>query len=255
MRRREKFVISSIILAFGLLVLQYIPLEFRLLGVVIFFFISYLVSAWALFEDLSGVEWLTIVPLPSFYAFSVALFYYLLPESILSRILILVLFGVGMYALYLTANIYSVAKVRTIQLLRAAQTIGLFFSLLMSVLMTNTIFSFHLPFYLNGLFVALAHFPLFLIGYWSIKLSPTVEKNVWFITAASAILVGQFAVAFSFFPLTIWSASLLVTAVTYILLGLFYSHLQERLFKNTVGEFIIFSLFVSAAFFLLVQWK
>jgi hypothetical protein len=121
MRKREKFLVSSFVLSFALLGTQYVPLDFRLLATVLFFFITYAVSSWALFEDLGGVEWLTVVPLPSYYAISVSLFYFLLPENLLSRILILALFGVGMYAMYLTTNIFSVAKVRTIQLLREQQ--------------------------------------------------------------------------------------------------------------------------------------
>jgi hypothetical protein len=132
MRRREKFLLSSLILSFGLLSTQYVPLHFRFLAIALFFFVTYAVSAWALFEDLNGIEWLTVIPLPGMYAVSVALFYFLLPESTFTRVAILALFGVGMYALYLTSNIFTVAKVRTIQLLRAAHAVGLLFGVLMT---------------------------------------------------------------------------------------------------------------------------
>ena len=52
MTKRRKFILSSFILAVCLLVTQYIPVDFRFIGVAILFGISYAVSAWALSEDL-----------------------------------------------------------------------------------------------------------------------------------------------------------------------------------------------------------
>ena len=79
MSKRRKFLLSSLLLSLGLLAIQYVALEFRFVAVFGFFLVSYLVSAMALFDDLKGVEWVTIVPLPALYAASVALFYFLLP--------------------------------------------------------------------------------------------------------------------------------------------------------------------------------
>src|SRR3989339_1082421 len=104
MRRREKFILSSLFLSLALFGIQLVPLEFRVLAIALFFFLTYAVSAWALFEDLNGAEWFMIVPFPGMYAVAVSLFYYLLPENIWSKLAILGIFGVGMYALYLTAN-------------------------------------------------------------------------------------------------------------------------------------------------------
>jgi len=152
MRRREKFIIVSVLLSLGLLATQYVPIDWRYAAIGIFALISYLMSAWALSDDLQIYEWLTILPLPVLYASSVALFYFLLPEVLLSRLAILAVFGVGMYALFLTANIFSVAKGRTIQLLYAARAIALFFTMIISLLLTNTIFcDFFMKFYSKNL--------------------------------------------------------------------------------------------------------
>lgn len=198
MRRREKFIISSTILALSLLGIQYIPLEYRLLAFLVFFIASYLVSAAALYEDLFGVEWITIVPFPAMYAVAVGLFNFLLPNNLLSRFFILGLFGVGMYAQYLTANIYSVAKIRTIQLLRAAQTIGFFFTLLTSTLLTNFLFSLRLDFWWNGLIIFAIHFPLILMSLWSVDLSPRVERRIWLASGVFALVMAELGIIFSF---------------------------------------------------------
>jgi len=65
MRRREKFVLSAILLSLGLLSVQYISLDWRFGGVLIFTILAYFVSAWALSDDLQRFEWLTILPLPA----------------------------------------------------------------------------------------------------------------------------------------------------------------------------------------------
>lgn len=255
MRRREKFIISSVLLAFGLLGVQYVPLAYRYIAIAVFFVFSYLVSVWSLYEDLYGVEWFTIVPLPAMYGVSVSFFYFLLPNNWLSRVFIMALFGIGMYALYLTSNIYSVAKSRTIQLLRAAHTIGLLFTLLTSTLLTNFIFSLHFHFWVIGLLFFVAHFPLFLMALWSVELQPKIEGKLWLATLAFSLVVAQFGVVISFFPISVWNASLLTTSLCYILLGILQNHLQQRLFKNTVFEYLSFAALVFISFFLLLKWK
>ena len=110
MRRREKFVIASILLSTCLLFVQYTSLEWRYWVMGAFVLLTYGISSWTLSDDLQRHERMTIVPVPALYAGAVGLFYFLLPSNLLTRIFILVLFGIGMYAIYLTSNIYSVAK-------------------------------------------------------------------------------------------------------------------------------------------------
>lgn len=255
MRRREKFVLSAIALSLGLLSVQYISLDWRFVGVVLFTIVSYFVSAWALSDDLQKFEWITILPLPALYAGAVGAFYFLLPESILSRVFNLVLFGFGVYALYLTSNIYSVAKGRTIQLLHAAHAIGLLFTLLTSLLFLNTIFSQHLEFYFNGLLVGLLHFPLILLFLWSVGLEPRIDRQLVHISLMLTLFLVELAIVLSFFPFSVWNISLLIMTFLYIGLGILQSHLQSRLFQNTLNEYSWVAVFLCLIFALLLPWK
>jgi hypothetical protein len=255
MRRREKFVLSAILLSLGLLSVQYISLDWRFVGVLIFSVLAYFVSAWALSDDLQKIEWITILPLPALYAGAVGAFYFLLPANLGSRIFNLVLFGVGMYALYLTSNIYSVAKGRTIQLLHAAHAIGLLFTLLTSLLFLNTIFSQHLPFYLNGLLVGLLHFPLIFLFLWSVNLEQRVDKQVTHVSWMFTLFLVELAIIFSFFPFSVWNVSLLIMTFLYIGLGILQSHFQNRLFQNTLNEYSWVAVFLGIVFVLLLPWK
>lgn len=255
MRKRERFIIGACILALGLLITQFVPLVFRLLASFLFFVISYGVSAWALREDVEGIEWVTVVPLPAFYAVSVSLFYFLLPENLLSKIAIFIVFGVGMYALYLTSNIYAVAKVRTIQLLRAAHAVGLFMLLVATVLFANVIFSYHLPFWMNMLTIFITTFPLIFMFLWSIELKPTIGKHQVVQSLSIALILAEIAGVLSFLPSTIWWSSLIITTLVYTVLGLLHSKVIGRLFQNTLLEYVFALGVVFIAFFIFLQWR
>lgn len=255
MRRREKFVITSIVLSIGLLAVQYVSLDWRYWAVAGLVFVSYLLSAWALADDLQKHEWLTVVPFPALYAGAVGLFYFLLPENVLSRFFILGLFGVGMYALLLTANIYSVAKGRTIQLLHAAHAVGLLFTLLTSLLLTNTIFSLRLPFYANAMMVGVSHFLISLMSLWSVELESRVTKRVLTLSLVMGLLLAEVALVLSFYPFSVWNISLFVMALLYVGLGILHNFIRGRLFENTLQEYSLVAFFILIMFVILFPFK
>lgn len=255
MTKRRKFLLSAMVLTVGLLGLQLVQLEYRYVAVFGFFLVTYLISAWALFEDLKGVEWLTLLTLPALYAVAVALFYYLLPAHVLTRFIVLILFGIGLYAIYLTENIYSVAAIRTIQLLRAAHAVGFLMTVLTLVLGYNTIYSLRLTWWMNGLLVGVASWPLLLQALWSIKLPSRLSLPLWLMSSIVALLLLQLSITLSFLPVTVWIASLFLAAVVYVVLGLLQHALDERLFSRTVYEYLIVGIFVLIATLMVTPWK
>lgn len=255
MRRREKFVIAAVILSLGLLGVQYVPLVWRYAAVGLFMLLTYGVSAWALSDDLQRHEWMTIIPLPALYAGAVGLFYFLLPTNWVTRLFILGLFGVGMYALYLTANIFSVAKGRTIQLLHAAHAVAMFFILVTSLLFLNTIFSLKLSAGLNAGLVSLSHAPLAFIFLWSINLKERLGRDVYILTGVSSLILAELAAILSFYPFSVWHISLFVMAALYIMLGIGQSYLRSRLFSNTIREYSLVAFFVTLVFIVLFPGK
>lgn len=255
MRRRERFVVASIILSLGLFFVQLVDVEYRVWAVVALGFVSYLLSAWALFEDLQPFEWFTVLPFPVFYAISVGFFYFLLPTNFVSQMLVLTIFGVGMYALFLTSNIFSVAKGKAIQLIHAAHAIGLLFTLFTSLLLTNTVFSLHLPFYLNGLAVAVIHFPLVLMSLWSVKLEQRVSRETLVLTGMLTLILTELAIGLSFYPISVWNQALLTMAVLYIGLGILQNYLRGILFSNAIREYSLVAGLVAFIFMMLFPLK
>jgi hypothetical protein len=255
MRRREKFVLAATVLSIGLSLVQYTGIEWRYYAIMGLMVLTYFVSAWSLSDDLQPHEWLTVLPFPVIYTAAVALFYFLLPTAFFTRILFLALFGVGLYGLYLTSNIFSVAKGRTIQLIYAAHAVGLFFTLFTSMLLTNTIFSLRMPFYSNALLGGLVHFPLIMMSLWSIKLEPVVSKAILQKTTLLTVILVELIALFSFLPLPAWHSSLFVMGAFYIGLGVLQSQIRERLFNNTANEYSLVAVFLGFIFFILLPWK
>lgn len=238
MRKRQKLVLTAVILTLGMWGMQMTPIEWRYILTASLAGVSWLMSSWSLKDGLSKVEWLT-VPLPmALFSAAVGLFYILLPQYWWARLLIILLFGVGQYALLLTANIFSVAAIRTIALFRAASAVGFVMTLLTGFLMYNTILSFRLQFWFLGIWVFLVSFLLLLPSLWSVNLETKVTRNLFNFTMWLSILMGFMGMAIAFWPISIAVASLFLSTMLYVVLGISQHHFSQRLFKRTVTEYL-----------------
>ena len=255
MTKRKKFVLVSLVLALGLLATQSVGVEYRYQALALLALVAYGASAWALFEDLKGVEWLMVLILPVLYPVSVGLFYFLLPQQILSRVFILGLFGVGMYALLLTANIFSVAAIRTIQLLRAAHAVAFVLILVAGWFLFDTIWSFKLAFWLNALLVGGVTELLLLVGLWSMELTEGgISGRVLKYSGVLSGLLAAVAMALSFWPVSVVLGSLFLVSMLYVGLGLSQQYFAGRLFQNTVKEYLMVGLVVVITMMWVTYW-
>lgn len=252
--KREKFTLIIAILTLGLLTVQLATPSFRYPLTVGLVVLTYILSAWGLREDLAGLEWLTLFILPTMYAAAVPLFYFLLPVRWLTRLPTAILFALGMYAILLVENIYNVAAVRTIQLLRAAHSVGLLLTLVTCFLLFAIIFSLHLPFYWNFLLVFVTSFLLVLQSLWAMKLEAKISQEIFLYTVVTSLVLSELAFVFSFWPIQTIIEALFLTTVFYSLVGMVQQHLVERLFKRTVIEFIVVSAIVFMLVLLTTRW-
>ena len=254
MTKRVKLVITSLLLSLGIFGVQLVDVEARYQAMGLLAGFAYGLSAWSLFEDLRGVEWFTVLILPVMYSVSVALFYFLLPERILSKMMILTGFGVGMYALLLTENIFNVASIRTIQLLRAAHAVGFLLTLMVAFFLWDTIFSFRLMPWWNFLLVFVTSLPLVLSSLWSVNLEKSISKEVWRNSLALSWGLSSLALAISFWPVTIIMASLFLVSGLYVSMGLLQHKLSGRLFKKTIKEYLWVGAVVFMITLFLTKW-
>ena len=252
--KRRKIVLVAMLLAWGILVMQFISWEHRYISIVVLAVISYFLSAWSLKEDLDGIEWIANLILPSLFLASLTLFYFLFPSNILIRLIIFILAAVGQYGILLCSNIFSVAIIRTIQLLRAAQAISLLFSLLIAFFLFNSLFSFKLLPSSNMLLVILISVPLVFQSLWVNKLDKKGWGKLILPSFYVSIALGQLAYMISHWPVNILISSLWLVSALYIILSLLHYYVSGRLFKNTIIEYIRFGVIIFVLTFLMSKW-
>jgi hypothetical protein len=254
MTKRQKFVLTTLLLSLGLLAIQIANVGWRYQAIGVLAVLTYLFSAWSLREGLDGIEWLTVLILPSLYTAGVGLFYFLLPARWLTRLPVAMAYGLGMYALLLTENIFSVASIRTIQLFRAAQAVGFLLTLVTAFFLYDTILSFRLAFWVNSLFIFAVSLPIVLQGLWSVKLEKRIRDQDWPYIFGLSLIMAEAAGAISFWPVNVASGSLFLISVMYIVLGLSQQHLAHRLFARTIQEYLGVGLAVLAIILLTTHW-
>ncbi len=263
MTKRRRFLITSIILSLGFIAIQlittfkdglFVANQFRLLSIGALGLLTLILFSWSLKEGLGKNLTLLSLILPTFFTVGVGLFWFLLPSSVFARLPAVIFYGLGIYALCLTTNIYTVAAIRTIALLRAARGVGFVLTLVTSFLIFDTILSLKAPILITGLSVAAISFPLFLQGYWTVRLSAGISKELVLMSVISALIVGEVAVSLFFWPVTVVVGSLFLTVTAYMLLGLGQSKLEARLFVQTIREYLFVGILVFIGMFFATRW-
>jgi len=253
--KRQQFVITTLLCAFGLLLTQIVSAEFRFVTVAGLSVITYLFCAFVLREDLAGIEWFTLLSLPTLFTAAIAVFYFLLPVRWLTRIPVVVIYAVCMYALLLTENIYNVAANRTIALLRAAHTVGFLLTLVAFFLLSQTVLSLRSNAIVNALGAGSVAFVLSFQILWSVVLAPVLDKRVLSISIVIACVIAQFAWILSFWPITITIEALFLTTCLYAVVGMGQQYLQDKLYKKTVTEFLIVTAIIFGIVILSTNWR
>lgn len=239
----------------GLLVVQRLPVESRYSAIGFFALASYLLTAWSLLKDLHGMSWIVNLILPTLYPISVALFYFLLPQARSTQMVVVALFAISMYALLLTVNIFAVASIRTIQLLRAARAVGFLLSILTSAFLFHVIFSLRVGSPLVGLLVLVVSLPILWQGVWSHVASTTVKREFYY-GLVGAVVVAEMAIALSYWLIGVPLASVVLSMGMYVILGLFQHDMEGRLFDRTIQEYVGFAgiVFVVVTIAVFFQW-
>lgn len=253
--KRQVFVLSTILLTVILLLTQVVSQDYRYAFVIFLSICTYFVSAYALREDLNGVEWGTLLVLPALYSAGVALFYFLLPVRWLTRIPVAVIYALGLYALLLTENIFNVAANRTIALLRAAHSVGFLITFVTYLLLAQTIFAFRVGPLPNALFVGLLSFFLIFQSLWVMELTERVSRRVVVITIALTTVLSEFAFMISLWPAQPLMRALFISSLFYSLTGMSQQYVVEKMYKKTVIEFLIVTVVIFIIFLFTSSWR
>lgn len=254
MSKRKRFLITSLLLTFGFGAVQFLEQQYKFLGIGGLSFLTLILFFWSLREGLRLDFTLLSLVLPVLFTLGVGFFWFLLPANIFSQVPILLFYGFFIYVLCLTENIFTVAAIRTIALLRAARGVGFVLSLLVSFLLFNTILSLRQPFWISDPLVFLTSFMVFFQGLWQVDLSTNLNKSLLTLSFISSLILLEVSVFIFFWPVTVVVGSLFLTVSVYVLLGLGQAKLEGRLFSQTIREYLLVGILVLISMFFATHW-
>ncbi len=252
--KRQKLIFMTFVLTFILVLTQTVSesLRYQTMGVLVL--ATIFLSTFALWGELAGVKYFLLLLLPVYFVAGASLFYLLLPVRWLTRLPFAMLFGISVYLLMLTSNIYNIAAIRTIALLRAAHAVGLLFSLIATFFLSNVLFSLHWPFFLVTLCIFLISMPLYLVGLWSYELENFISRKVFNFAFTLGILTSQAALILSFWPIAPINGALAICTIMYALLGLSSLHFEDKLKGRVVVEHLAITLVVFIVIIISTGW-
>lgn len=252
--KRRRFILSSLVLTAGFSYIQFGDVADRYRPIFFLSLSAIILTFWCLRESLKGLLFFVCWILPLFFTAGVGFFYFLLPSSLFIALPVIILYFLGMYTLFLSENIFSVAAIRTIQLFRSAWAVSFLLTLLSSFLLFDTVYSFRLSFYQNFLLIFLTSFFLFFHGVWSIELSEKINFRLILYSLLLSLGVGEISLILSFWPSSIILNSLFLTSLIYVSLGLTQAKLNGRLFGRTLREYLLVGLAVFSLLLFHTSW-
>jgi len=252
--KREKFVASSILTALGFLILQFLPVGKVYYWSVFGFAVLVVICLFWSLEQFTKLKFLTLSILPLTFTVSLTLFVSLLPQHFLIPLATSLAFALVFYSLLLTLNIYNVAAIRTIALVRAAHSVGFLFGMLSAFFAFEVIFALHLSFWLIAVLVFLVAFLISISILWSFELEEYISWRVLIYSLVLAEVVAQFSLVFAFWPIIPMVAALGSVGAFYVALGLTQFHFNDRLNSKTVLEYTSVALVVFILLILTARW-
>lgn len=272
MQKRSRFVLVAFLTACALWVSSLLPVDYRFGLSLAVSGLTYILVVWVLFDDLKGIEWITLLVLPIMFTLGSALFANFLPNSIprlfghvfevetamiiagVFRFIYYVFFGVGLYGIMLVENIFSVASIRTIQLFRAARSVNFILTLVTSLFFFTVVLSLKVAFYWVSLIVFVVAFILSFPSFWSVDLKNNNVKEIMRFAFMVGLLVGLMGLAISFWPVKPFMGGLMITSLLYALLGVMEQRLSSRVYLESVTEYIATVLIIVVIGYLTTSW-
>jgi Protein of unknown function (DUF5656) len=252
--KRQKVVVTSLVGGALVFVAMMTSLTsgFFEMGVVLV--VVYLLSIWALRPGLSSEEHLTLLALPIILTAGVVLLVELPNLLIPWKYFLPPIFSAGLYVTLLAENVFHVSYDRSIPLLRAARTVGYLLTLGSVFLFSSVIFSFHFPAFLNSLIMLVVGGAAVGQALWHVELARTSMRLLVLASTIAALTVGEVAAVISFWPAAPLLSGLVMTTVTYFLIGIVQHSWQENLDRRTVVEYVLLGSVMIVVLLLGTSW-
>lgn len=252
--KRIRFVMSAVTMSVLLLISTLFYFDKVWFFIPIFVILVCVVTYFSVLQGIEKVEWLTLFLMPVLLTVAFYLFYLLFPIRWITRLPFIAVYAFSLYAVLLTSNIFNVGAEKSLQLYRAAFSVNYFYHTLVLFLTASVIFSFRLNPLANGALIFVLGFLMSNQLLWSVKPKIYLEKLEIFYSILISVILLQVTILLSFVPMKLPIFALFITAVYYSLSGILYHHIEQKLFSNTIREYLIVIGFVTAIALLSIQW-
>lgn len=246
--------ISVIALSFLMLFTTFFYFDKALIFIPLLFISTFVFTYFALLEEIEKIDWFGLFFMPVSITIFLYIFFYLFPGRWLTRIPFIVVYSISIYAALLCANIFNVGVEKNLQLYRAAFSINFFYQTFLAFIIFNILFSLKEFFLINMAVVGGASFFLSLHLFWTIKLDRHLTKEVVYYALFVVIFLAELTLFVSFIPLRSTIGALFLSASYYSLGGVIYNHIDQKLFKETVREYVFVWIFVLIIMILSLSW-
>jgi len=253
--KRQKFVVSSLLLSLGFVLMVATQGQSGFLGIGLLTLLTVVLFYWSLMEGIGKNATAIVLVLPTLFTLGVGLFWFLLPSGLFTRLPVAVLYGAGVYALLLTSNILTVSAIRTIALLRAAKGVGFVLTLFTSFLLYDAVLSLRAAQWTNALLIFAISILLSLQALWVSKLGYQLSMGIVRYSLVFSYALALVGIFLYFWPVTVVVGSLFLTVSLYLLLGLGQAQVEGRLFRQTSREYLLVGAAVFVAMFFATHWR
>jgi len=253
--KSRRIVISAVILGSLMLFSTFFFFDKFYIFIPILIVVTYFLTYFSLLEGIEKIEWLLLFIIPVVFTVVSYLFFFLFPSRWLTRLPFITIYVISIYAILRTSNIFNVGVEKSLQLYRAAFSVNFFYQTLIIFFFANFYLSLKLNPILNGLGIMIMSFILAFHLFWVIKLELVFEKLTLLYTILLCLIMAEIGCMLSFYTLEIPVFALVITASYYGLAGLTYAYLDQRLFKETIREYLFVIIFVYlVAFLTSIRW-
>jgi len=252
--KRIRLVIAVLILGSILLFSTFYYFDKAVIFLPVIAVSVFILTYFSLAEGINKMGRFGLFLMPEAISVSFYLFYFLFPGRWLTRIPFIFLYEVSIYAVLLCSNIFNVGVEKSLGLYRAAFSINYFYQTVVSFIFFNLLFATKSSFIVNALGTGIAGFLLGMHVFWTIRLKKHLEREVLLYSLFVAVVMFELGLLISFLPLPTALYSLFLTSSYYCLSGLVYSHMDQRLFKETIREYVTVFSFVLIITLLSLNW-
>jgi len=261
MDKRIRYIISSVVSAVGFWFFLNLPYDTRyfglIAGVVLMIFCFWFGLGIIFTSDFYNRMMTAIMPVMFFVSFG--LFVVLLPESWWLMLLICLFFGIIIYVMFLVENVFWVAiGYKTVPLYRAAYTVGLILMLMTAFFSYNSFYSFKLSPWLNFLLAGAIGIMLFVYHFWAVAIElpdDGKKRGIWTYSLISGLILAEFALALSFWPIGIFKSSVYLVSLVYVMAGLIQADIRDRLFRKIWLQYVWIAIAIMLAIVVTTIWK